>query len=216
VSGPPRLELSVTGAGPVAHAAAPTMRFRLEARDDSGRQVYTVALGAQIHLEPAKRRYSDDEIARLGDLFGSRERWPATTRPFLWSRVEVLVPSFTGSTGFDLLVPCTYDHEVAGTKYLASLDGGEVPVAFHFSGTVMYRADGGGLQIVQVPWEASASYALPVDAWRTMIDGHYPNSGWVRLHADTLAELRRQAAERGLPSLEACVQELLAERGRVP
>jgi hypothetical protein len=38
----------------------------------------------------------------------------------------------------------------------------------------------------------------------------------VRLHADTLAELRRQAAERGLPSLEACVSEMLAERGRVP
>ncbi len=216
MSGPPQLELSVTGAEPVAHAAGPTMRFRLEARDDSGRHVYTVALGAQIHLEPGKRPYSEDEIARLDDLFGSRERWPATTHPFLWSRVDVLVPSFTGSTAFDLLVPCTYDHEVAGTKYLASLDGGEVPVAFHFSGNVMYRGDGGGLQIVQVPWEASATYALPVEAWRAMIEHHYPNSGWVRLHADTLAELRREAAERGLPSLEACVLEMLAERGRVP
>lgn len=204
------------GAEPVPHAVGPTMRFRLAARDDSGREVYSVALAAQIHLEPARRPYAEAEVERLGDLFGARERWPATTRPFLWSRVDVLVPSFTGATEFDLLVPCTYDHEVAGTKYLASLDGGEVPVAFHFSGTVLYRGDGGGLQIVQMPWEAPARYGLPVAVWRGMIESYYPSSGWVRLHADTLAELRRQAAERGLPSLEACVSEMLAERGRVP
>jgi hypothetical protein len=215
VTGRPQLELSVTGAEPVPHAAAPTMRFRLEARDGSGREVYTVALVAQIHLEPAKRPYNEAEIDRLGDLFGAPKRWPATTRPFLWSRVDVLLPSFAGATEFDLLVPCTYDHEVAGTKYLASLDGGDAPVAFHFSGNVMYRGDGGGLQIVQVPWESSAGYALPVDVWRAMIESYYPNSGWVRLHADTLAELRRRAAERGLPSLEACVVEMLAERGGV-
>jgi hypothetical protein len=206
----------VLGAEPVPHAVGPTMRFRLAARDDSGREVYSVALAAQIHLEPARRPYAEAEVERLGDLFGARERWPATTRPFLWSRVDVLVPSFTGATEFDLLVPCTYDHEVAGTKYLASLDGGEVPVAFHFSGTVLYRGDGGGLQIVQMPWEAPARYGLPVAVWRGMIESYYPSSGWVRLHADTLAELRRQAAERGLPSLEACVSEMLAERGRVP
>ena len=204
------------GAEPVPHAVGPTMRFRLAARDDSGREVYSVALAAQIHLEPARRPYAEAEVERLGDLFGARERWPATTRPFLWSRVDVLVPSFTGATEFDLLVPCTYDHEVAGTKYLASLDGGEVPVAFHFSGTVLYRGDGGGLQIVQMPWEAPARYGLPVAVWRGMIESYYPSSGWVRLHADTLAEVRRQAAERGLPSLEACVSEMLAERGRVP
>lgn len=206
----------MTGAEPVAHAAAPTMRFALEARDGSGRDVYTVALVAQIHLEPGKRRYEEAEVARLGDLFGTRERWPATTRPFLWSRVDVLVPSFRDEVAFDLLVPCTYDHEVGATKYLASLDGGQVPVAFHFSGTVMYRGDGGGLQIAQVPWEASASFSLPVDAWRAMMDAHYPSGGWVRLHDDTLAALRREAAERGLPSLEACVQEMLGQRGGVP
>lgn len=205
----------MTGAEPVPHAAAPTMRFRLEADDASGRDVYTVALCAQIHLEPGKRPYGEAEIDRLGDLFGTRDRWPATTRPFLWGRVDVLVPSFTGGIAFDLLLACTYDHEVASAKYLASLDGGDVPVAFHFSGSVMYRGDGGGLQIVQVPWESSASYSLPVDVWRAMIASYYPNSGWVRLHADTLAELRRQAAERGLPSLEACVLELLGERGGV-
>jgi hypothetical protein len=189
----------VLGAEPVPFALGPTLRFRLAARDDSGREVYSVALAAQIHLEPARRPYAEAEVERLGDLFGAPERWPATTHPFLWSRVDALVPSFTGATEFDLLVPCTYDHEVAGTKYLASLDGGEVPVAFHFSGTVLYRGDGGGLQIVQMPWEAPARYALPVDVWRDMIESYYPASGWVRLHADTLAELRRRASE-----LETC------------
>ena len=49
-----------------------------------------------------------------------------------------------------------------------------------------------------------------------MIDGHFPGGGWLRLHRDTLDELRRRAAERGLPSLEAAVLDLLGSPGPVP
>jgi Family of unknown function (DUF6084) len=208
----PDLRISVEGAEVVPHAIAPTLRFRLTADDASGREVYTVALSAQVHIDPAKRRYGDVEKERLVDLFGEPGRWPATTRSFLWSRVDLLVPSFRGRTEFELLVQCTYDHEVASVKYLASLDGGDVPLTFHFSGTVLYRGDEDRLQMVQMPWDDSAGYALPMATWREMIAAYYPHSGWIRLHSDTLAVLRREAAERGLPSLEACVLDLLSER----
>jgi len=33
-------------------------------------------------------------------------------------------------------LPCTYDMEVASGKYFASLDGGEIPLALLFSGSV--------------------------------------------------------------------------------
>ena len=211
----PELTLAVVGAGFVPHAAGPTLRFSLTADDDSGLEVYTVALSAQVNIEPAKRRYDAIDRDRLGDLFGAPDRWPATTHGFVWSRVDRLVPSFTGHGEFDLLMPCTYDHEVAGTKYLASLEDGEVPLAFHFSGTVLYRSAEDRLQMTQVPWSESAHFGLPVSVWREMIDHHFPRSGWVRLHADTLADLRRRAADRGLPSLEACVVDLLGERGPV-
>ena len=56
-----------------------------------------------------------------------------------------------------MLVPCTYDLELAAAKYFYSLPGGEVPLSFHFNGTVCYRGDDGRMQVVQVPWSAPRS-----------------------------------------------------------
>ena len=53
---------------------------------------------------------------------------------------------------------------------------------------------------------------MPVATWREMMERHYPNGAWVRLHADTLAALsRRRDGAPGLPSYDACVAELLEE-----
>ncbi len=45
------------------------------------------------HVEPAKRTYDAATRERLVELFGAPERWAATTRSFLWRRVDVLVPT---------------------------------------------------------------------------------------------------------------------------
>ena len=42
-----------------------------------------------------------------------------------------------------------------------------------------------------------------------MIDRHYPGSGWIRVHEDTLRRLQLRKAERGLPTFDAAVAELL-------
>jgi len=195
----------VTAAGPVPHAAAPTLRFTLRVTEPSGAAVHAIALAAQLQIEPAKRSYDDATRDRLVELFGAAERWAATTRPFLWAQVGTVVPAFSGTTEFPLDVPCTYDLEVAAAKYVYSLPDGEVPLTFHFSGTVLH----GEMQVAMVPWSCSASCQLPVQTWRSLMAAYYPGGGWVRLESATLDRLAARKAADGLPSYDATIAELL-------
>jgi hypothetical protein len=209
LAAPTALEFTVMGAEPIEHAATPGVRFHLHIAEPEGREVYTVALSTQIHIDPARRAYEDEERKRLVELFGTPERWGATTHSFQWARVESLVPSFTGSTLFTVEVPCTYDLEVASAKYFDSVADGEVPLSFHFNGSVLYRGAADRLQVVLVPWSCSSRWRMPVDVWKRTIAVHYPGGGWIRLQHDTLEALGRRKAERGLHSFDDTVRELL-------
>ena len=198
------MRFEVLGAEPVAHAVAPTMRFRLQAAGE--RPVDGIALSAQINVDPARRTYDAETRERLVELFGQPERWAATTRSFLWTQVGTLVPGFTGTGEFELTVACTYDLDIAAAKYFYSLPDGEIPLTFHFTGTILHPES----QIAMVPWSCSARFMLPVETWKAMMAEHYPGGGWVRLDRETLDALQARKAERGLPSLDAAVAELLA------
>jgi hypothetical protein len=193
----------VLGAEPVAHAAAPTLRFALRVTEAA--EVHSIALNAQLQIDPARRSYDDATRERLVELFGAPERWAATTRSFLWAQVGAVVPAFQGSAEFALDVPCTYDLEVAAAKYVYSLPDGEVPLTFHFSGTILHD----GLNVAMVPWSCSASFKLPVETWRSMMAAYYPGGGWVRLETATLDRLAERKARRHLPTFDATVAELL-------
>jgi hypothetical protein len=206
---PPALEFTVLGAEPIEHAATPGVRFHLHAGEPEGREVYAIALSTQIHVDPARRPYADGERERLVELFGPRERWGATTHSFQWARIDSLVPSFTGAVAFTLEVPCTYDLEVASAKFFDSLEGGDVPLSFHFNGTVLYCGAEDRLQVVLVPWSCSLRWRMPVDVWRRTIAAHYPGGGWIRLQHETLEALGRRKAERGLHTFDDTVRELL-------
>ncbi len=212
--GPPTgLEFELLDAEPIEYAAAPGVRFRLRVTEPQGREIYTIALSAQIQIDPARRTYDDETRERLVELFGAPERWGATTHAFQWAHVQALVPSFTDSTEFTLDVPCTYDLEVAASKYFYSLPDGEVPLTFHFNGTVMYAGEQERLQVVLVPWSCSASWRMPVEVWTRTIANHYPAGAWIRLHQDTLAELLRNKARQGDYSFDETVRRLLGEEG---
>jgi hypothetical protein len=204
----PVLDLEVVGAAAALNVAAPTLHFTLRAGEPTGREVYMVALSTLIHIDPGIRSHDDETRELLVDLFGEPGRWAATTTSIVMAQVDVLVPSFTGTTEFTVPVPCNYDLEVAATKYLYALPDGEVPLSFHFSGRIFYRGEGGRLQVVMVPW-VSAAFRLPVATWRRMIDRHYPGGGWIRLDEDTLRRLQLRKAQRGLPTFDAAVTELL-------
>jgi len=209
--GTPAPEFSVLGVEHEKFSAAPTMIFRMGVSDTEARDVYTISLSTQILIDPARRTYDPETRALLLDLFGEPERWSATTTTFQWTRVDMLLPSFTGAATFDLRVPCTYDLEVAATKYFYSLPGDHVPLRLVFSGTIFYKGDDGRLQLVQIPWDLSAPFRMPVKAWREMIDHHYAQSSWIRLHTDTLDRLRSRTVARGLTSFDATVADLLDE-----
>jgi Family of unknown function (DUF6084) len=207
----PEPEFFVTGAGHLAFAATPTMVFTAGVSDPTGHRIQTLALSTQVMIDPARRGYDEATRARLAELFGPPASWTPSTQGLVWARVATVVPAFSGATTFALEVPCTYDLEVAAAKYFYALADGDVPLSFHFSGTVFYHGPDGRLQVTPVAWTATARFGMPVAAWRAMIADHYPGGGWIRLSETSLAALQDRRAARGLPSFDACVAELLQE-----
>jgi hypothetical protein len=204
-------ELSVETVRPDPAAITPTLVFSVRVRDSSEREVYAMALTTRILLDPAGRGYREDAREALADLFGLREQFAGAIQSLVWAEVDTLVHAFAGETVFGVRVPCTYDLDVAAAKYLASLPDGVVALDLHFSGSVFYRGEGGGLQIVRVPWSCTARHRMPVATWREAVDALYANEGWIRLRRDTLARLREARAARGAPSFDALLDELLAD-----
>ncbi len=207
----PQPEFAVAGAAHVPYAAAPTMAFSATVSEPAGHAIQTLVLSTQVMIDPARRGYDDATRARLAELFGPPASWTPSTQGLVWARVATVVPQFSHATTFSLEIPGTYDLEVAAAKYFYALADGAVPLSFHFSGTVFYRGGDGRLQVTPVPWTATARFSMPVAAWRAMIAEHYPRGGWVRVSAATLAALQARRAARGLPSFDACVDELLRE-----
>ena len=146
---------------PEPYAASPALTARLHLEDSGPDPVHAVALRAQVRLEPQRRPYSAEEAGGLTDLFGPRERWASTLRPFLWMQSSTLVQGFTGSTDVALPLPCTYDFEVAASRYLHALRDGTVPLLLMFSGTVFTRGPA-GFAVEQVPWDREVRGELPV------------------------------------------------------
>lgn len=204
----PEPEFAVIGASHLAFAATPTMVFPITATVPGGIGIQSMALSVQVMIDPARRGYDEPTRQRLAELFGPPASWAPSTQGLSWARAAAAVPAFDGETIFELELPCTYDLEVAATKYFYALDDGVVPLSFHFYGTVFYRAPDGRLQMTPVPWSSSARFGMPIAAWRAMIAEHYPGGGWIRLDAETLAALNARRAERGL-TFDSCVRELL-------
>jgi hypothetical protein len=204
------LAFDCIGARADKYAVVPQMFMTLRISETSGRRVEAIALRCQMRIEPARRRYSDDEAERLNDLFGDTQRWADTLKPVQFTNVPIMVPGFTGSTEIDLPVPLTYDMEIGATRYFAGLDEGEVPLLLLFSGSVFTVTDG-KMSVTQVPWSKEASYRLPVSIWREAIDAHFPNCSWIRLSATAMDELLRFKLRRALPTWESAVLALLDE-----
>ncbi|HET9143522.1 DUF6084 family protein [Actinophytocola sp.] len=202
------LVFDCVGAQADRYAVTPSMTLRLRIAETAGERVDAIALRCQLRIEPVRRRYSAEEAARLHDLFGDTERWADTLKPLQLATLSTMVPGFTGSTTIDLSLPCTYDLEIASTKYFQGLSDGVVPLLLLFSGTVFTTRDG-QLQVHQVPWSKETSYGLPVQIWRETVDAHFPNSGWLRVHRDTLDALQRYKSRHALPSWDSTLTDLL-------
>ena len=194
-----------------SYAAAPQMTARLRIEDASGEPVHAIALRAQVRIEPQRRRYSEDEESGLLDMFGTRERWFDTLKPFMWMQCSSMVQGFTGITEVDVAMPCTYDFDVTWSKYLHALRESSIPVVFLFSGTVFTRGTN-GFGVEQVPWDRESRYQIPVQVWRDMIHHYFPNTGWLRLQRDTIEALSHYKSVRGLTTWEDAIVSLLTSK----
>ena len=204
-------EFSVVDVFAEPYAAAPQLTARLRIHETSGQTIHAIALRCQVRIEPQRRRYDEADETGLRALFGDRDRWAETLKPFLWMQCNAMVQGFTGVTEVELALPCTYDFEVTGSRYLHAVTDGPIPLALLFSGTVFTKGvNGFGVQ--QVPWDCEAAYALPVAVWQQMIESYYPNTGWIRLDHDVLKALADFRSARGLTTWEETVQTLLTAK----
>jgi hypothetical protein len=207
----PELHFQIEGAEAVAYAAVPLLALKLRIRNlPVTEEIHTLTLRCQVQIEPAKRRYVATEQEKLLDLFGEPERWSRTVRPLLWMNTTVGVPGFTDNVLVDLQLPCTFDFNVAASKYFHALDAGEIPVCVMFSGTVFYRGVDEALQVAQVPWDREANFRLPVAVWKEMMEMHYPNSAWLCLRRDTFEQLYGYKMRHGIPTWEQAIERALA------
>jgi hypothetical protein len=206
----PELSFKVEEASAVPFAAVPMLAFQLGIRNAvADQQIHTIAVSCQIQIEATRRRYSPEEQARMLDLFGDPERWSQTLRSLLWTHVSVVVPGFHESTIVSLRVPCTFDFNVAATKYFEGLLEGEVPLNLMFSGTVFYAEQDASLQVSPISWDQEARFRLPVKVWREMMDAYYPNSAWLNLRRDVFDRLYQYKMRHGIPTWEQVLEHLL-------
>ncbi len=207
----PNLSFRVDGAEAVSFAAQPLLALKLHIENANAEEtIHTVALRAQIQIEANRRQYNAAEKRSLRDLFDQPERWGQTLRPMLWTHVSTVIPSFQGRADADLQVPCTFDFNVAATKYFHAVSDGDIPLNLLFSGTVFYVDPEGALQVSPISWTSEARYRLPVRVWREMMELYYPNSAWLCLRREVFERLYDYKVRHAIPSWEQMLEELLA------
>jgi hypothetical protein len=109
----------------------------------------------------------------------------------------------------DIPVPCTFDFNVAATKYFHGVTSGDLPLCFQFSGTVFYQKEGEALQVAPISWDKEAKYRLPAKVWKDLMDVYYPNSAWLALQRDTFEKLYQYKMHEGIPTWEEALERAL-------
>ena len=206
----PDLDFQVESVEAVPFAVAPLLNFKLRVDNSNPDEwIQTVALRCQIQIEPTRRQYNGEEKEKMLDLFGEPERWGQTLKTMLWTHASTVVSPFQNSTTVDLPVNCTFDFNVAGTKYFAGLEDGEIPLLLLFSGTIFYEAEDGAIQISQISWSKETQFRLPVSVWQDMMEHYYPNSVWLNLRRDAFERLQKYKMQHGIPTFEQALEKLL-------
>jgi hypothetical protein len=207
----PELAFAVTDAARVEYAAVPTLAFTLRVETARGQAIRSILLDVQVQIAARRRAYDAAAEERLFELFGAPSGWGSALRTLLWTRTTLLVPPFTESTEVQLPVACSYDLEVAASRYLDALDGGEVPLEFLFSGSVFYAGAGGALQTARLSWNHEAGYRLPVSVWKQTLERYFRGTAWLRLRKDSFDRLAAYKSRHALATWEDALARLLGD-----
>ena len=197
----PDLNFRVEGAAAIGRAATPMMSFRICVDNRGIEPIHVAALQCKIEVDASRRAYTPQDRDRLKELFGESSRWADTMDTLLWTSATLIVPSFSEKTICDLLVPCSFDFNVAATKYFYGLEAGSVPLRFDFSGQVVFQNASGALESAPLNG-AQSSFALPLNSWTDMMDLFYPDSVWLRLPRETFNRINQYKIDQGIPTWE--------------
>ena len=207
----PDLNFEVTGVDPAVRGLVPLLHFKIKITNQPATEtIQSVILQTQIQIQSPQRAYSPNEKKKLFELFGAPEQWGQTLRNKLWTHANTMVRSFAGETEAILSVPCSYDLNMAATKYFYGIEEGEVPLLFLFSGTIFYAGVDGRLQVQQISWNKESAYRMPVQRWQELMQFHYPNSAWLYLERDVFERLLEFKRRSGTATWEQAVERLLA------
>ena len=195
-------------------SVAPTLIFTLKTENsDENEEVVSIILRCQINIEAQLRLYDPDgeEAERLFEIFDRPNKFGTTLRSLVWAQTTVLVPRFIGSGSFEVPIVFTYDYEVTSAKYFSAIKSGEIPIAFLFSGTILYKepTDDGRIQISRIPSDTESAYRLPLATWKLAVEDYFPNSAWLRLQRDTVEKLYAYKVRKGVPTLDQALQRLI-------
>ncbi|MEP6604331.1 MAG: DUF6084 family protein [Spartobacteria bacterium] len=209
----PDLDFKIIGVGEAAYGLTPLLHFKVEITNSPPEEtIQSVILQAQIQIEAPQRSYNESEKPKLIDLFGTPDTWGTTLRAKLWTLSNTTVRTFTARTEAILPVPCSFDLNVAGTKFFYALDGGEVPLLFLFSGTIFYAGANGQLQVQQISWNKECTYRMPISVWQKMMDHHYPNTAFISLERGVFDRLYEYKRGAGVSSWEQTIEKLLGQK----
>jgi hypothetical protein len=209
----PDVTFAVERADAPADAAAPSLALHTRIVNRSPEPVDAILLRCQVQIEAARRSYSASEKECLRDLFGEPERWGQSLGPLSWANLSVNIPAFTAAAECRLQLPCTFDFNIAATKYFYGIEAGEIPITVLFSGTVFYRTEA-GLQAQPIPWDRESRFPLPVRVWRELMDAWYPDTAWLHLGRTAFDALYRFRVQQGIPTFDELVFRLLRAAGQ--
>lgn len=209
----PELEFKVLGATTARYAAVPTLNLRLAiAHGDVAARasIQSIALQCQIRIDPRRRVYKPGEKERLSELFGAPARWSRTLQSLLWTHVGMVVPGFDeAGTEIDLPVPCSFDFNVAATKYFHALEYEKVPLLLLFSGSIFYRDAEEHLAMCFIGQDKEARFRLPFAVWQDMMDAYYPNQTWLALDRSVFEALHAYKRRNGYTDFDEALTNLL-------
>jgi len=208
VAAPPALGFGVADAGPANSTAAPALSFPLEI--EASAPVRSLMLDVQVRIAVRRRTYDAPTRERLREVLGDMHAGARAPASLLWTRATLLVPAFSERTTAELIVPCTYDFDVASAKYLMALADGVIPLDLLFAGTVFYGDE--ALHAARIPWECEAAYRLPVAEWRATMDRFFPGRAWLQVRRETLDRLAAYKLARAHLSWDEVLDDLLEGR----
>ena len=203
----PDLKFRVEAAAAAVRTAVPMMNFRVRIMNHRIEPVCLAALGCRIEIEIPRRDCGTEDRERMKELFGESSRWGESPETLLWTSSSLMVPAFSESITCDLLAPCSFDFNVAATKYFYGLQENDAPLRFHFSGHVVYETESG---VQSAPLEhEEANYSLAAREWSDLMDRYYPSSVWLRLPRETFDRFYRYKLDHGIANWEDVFDNLL-------